>query len=284
MRGPGNGMGLIRDWKKRLGYYEARRNYLRTPFQRALRPDDAFLVGHPKSGNTWLAYMVAILIQGEAHERVTLRNVAEFVPFVHGRDDKIRRYAGLPDPRLFRNENPQYPELYPRTIYLIRDPRAVLVSFWHMYQVMFDDHGLRLEEFVDQYMSMDGIFETWNSKLTRWDRQVINYLTRSQVNDQILTVRYEDMIGDRHACLERVARFLNLRGDGIEIASRRGSFDSMRKVEDEFGAEAYEGKARGDGKFVRVGKVDGWRVEMPIAVASRIENEFGPVMEQAGYS
>jgi Sulfotransferase domain len=277
-------MGLIRTWKKRLGYYEARRNYLRAPFRRALRPDDAFLVGHPKSGNTWLAYMVAILIQGEAHERVTLKNVAEFVPFVHGRDDKIRRYAGLPDPRLFRNENPQYPELYPRTIYLIRDPRAVLVSFWHMYQVMFDDQALSLEGFIDQYMSMTGIFETWNSKLTRWDRQVADYLGRSRADDRILSVRYEDMIGHRRTCLERVAGFLSLRDDGIEIADQRGSFDSMRQVEDKFGAEAYEGKARGDGKFVRVGKIDSWREEMPPAVASRIENEFGPVMEQAGYS
>lgn len=275
---------MIRTWKKRLGYYEARRNYLRTPFQRALRPDDAFLVGHPKSGNTWLAYMVAILIQGEAHDRVTLKNVAEFVPFVHGRDDKIRRYGNLPGPRLFRNENPQYPELYPRTIYLFRDPRAVLVSFWHMYQVMFDDHRLGLEEFIDQYMSMGGIFETWNSKLTRWDLQVVDYLRRAQTNNRILTVRYEDMILDRHACLERVAGFLSLRSDGIEIASRRGSFDSMREVEEKFGAEAYEGKARGDGKFVRVGKVDGWREEMPAAVASRIEKEFGPAMQRAGYS
>lgn len=276
-------MSLLRRWKQQLGYYDARRHYLRSPFQRALRPRDAFLVGHPKSGNTWLAYMVAIMLLGERSDSVTLRNVGDFVPFVHGRDDKIRRYRRLPDPRLFRNENPQYPELYPRTLYMVRDPRAALVSFWHMYQVIFDDPDLPLDEFIDQYMSMDRIFDTWNSKLERWDHQVETYLRRSETDPRILIVRYEDMVGDRRACLREVAEFLDIPAGALECAADRGSFESMRQVEDRFGAEAYEGKAKGEGKFVRIGRTDSWRDEMASAVASRIESEFGRVMQLAGY-
>jgi hypothetical protein len=278
-------VSVLRRWKRRLGYYEARRRYLRRPFERALRSSDAFLVGHPKSGNTWLAYMVALLVAGERHETVTLRNVGRFVPFVHGRDDRIRRYAGLSDPRLFRNENPQYPELYPKTIYLIRDPRAALVSFWHMYQAIFDDRDLPLAEFIDQYMAMDRTFATWNSKLRRWDAQVGDYLVRSNTDARVLIVRYEDMVAGRRDCLSRVARFLDLpvNSKDIDVAVDRGSFEAMRRVEDRFGAEAYEGKAKGHGKFVRVGRADVWREEMSPDVASRIETEFASAMRLAGY-
>jgi hypothetical protein len=229
--------------------------------------------------------MAAILIAGEARDSVTLRNVADFVPFVHGRDDRIRRYPALPDPRLFRNENPQYADLYPRTVYLVRDPRAALVSFWRMYQVIFGSPSVGLEPFIDQYMSMNGIFDTWNSKLERWDRQVGRYLERSRTDPRILIVRYEDMVSDRRDSLARVAGFLEFPASDseIDLAVLRGGFDAMRQVEDRFGAEAYEGKARGKGKFVRVGRIDLWHEEMAPSVASRIEETFGPVMEAAGY-
>ncbi|MFQ5530433.1 MAG: sulfotransferase domain-containing protein, partial [Gemmatimonadota bacterium] len=125
--------------KRRLGYYEVR-NRLREPgFRRCLRPTDVFLVGHPKSGNTWLAYMLAVLLSGERDHEVNLYNVGDFVPFVHGRDHEISKWEHLRNPRVFRNEYPLHRRLYPRILYIVRDPRSVLVSFWHMYRVMFDD-------------------------------------------------------------------------------------------------------------------------------------------------
>ena len=55
-------------------------------FRRLLRPTDVFLVGHPTSENTWLAYMPAILLSKDKVDRVTLSNVGNFVPFIHGQD------------------------------------------------------------------------------------------------------------------------------------------------------------------------------------------------------
>ena len=278
-------MSRIKRWKRRSGYYDLRRRLRRPGFERALRPTDAFVVGHPKSGNTWLAYMLAILLVGDDRDEVTLENVGRYVPFVHGRDDKIRRHGGLPDPRVFRNENPQYPELYPRTIYLVRDPRAALVSFWHMYQVIFDDRDASLAWFMDQYMSMSGIFETWNSKLVRWDRQVRQAVEQSAADPRLCVVRYEDMVADRRGVLGRLAGFLGLaRSDeALDRAAERGSFEAMRRVEDRHGAEAYVKKAAGEGRFVRKGKVDAWKTEMDGALSSRIEDEFGDVMRMTGY-
>jgi hypothetical protein len=271
--------------KRRLGYYRVRAAVHRPAFERALRPTDVFLVGHPKSGNTWLAYMLAVLLEPDEPARVDLLNVGRYIPFVHGRDHRIAAYAALPDPRVFRNEYPRYRDLYPRTIYLVRDPRAVLPSLWEMYRTMLDDRSLSLEAFLDQYLVGHGVFRYWNSDLERWDRQVDRALAAADRDPRILVVRYEDLEADRAAAIERAASFaaIPVTPARLAAAATLGAFDAMRRLEDRRGAEAYHGRARGDGRFVRRGRADGWRDELPPALAARIEALFGPAMRRAGY-
>ena len=286
--------------KRRLGYYRLRdavRNRLREPrFVRSLRPTDAFLVGHPKSGNTWLAYMLAVLLSDDRDGTVNLYNVGDYVPFVHGRDETISAHDHLPDPRVFRNEYPRYPRRYPRTVYLVRDPRAVLVSFRHMYVTMFDDRDMTLSRFVDGYLTGAAPFDAWHRHLERWDRQVAAALRRAEEGDDILISRYEDFVENREAALRRVVEFIAaspeesvpagtpMRDEGrLAHAVARGSFEAMRAVEERHGAEAYVSRARGRGRFIRRGRTDGWRDEMDARVAARIEAAFGRVMERVGY-
>ncbi len=265
-------------------------------FRRKLRPSDVFLVGHPKSGNTWLAYMLAVLLHPRSRDEINLYNIGDYVPFVHGREDRIRRWEHLPNPRVFRNESPQHWDLYPRTLYLIRDPRAVLLSFWHMYRTMFDDRNLGLADFVDRYMSKNSPFDRWNKHLVRWDAQVqraLDALLRGAPEEQerksqrLLIVRYEDLVAAREDTFSGVAEFVSggrPHAVGVERAVEAGELESMRNLEDLHGAEAYAGRARGEGRFVRRGLIDGWKDEMEPAVSDRIVSELGPVMERMGYA
>lgn len=272
-------------WKRRLGYYEARRRVWRRWFRRSLRPADAFLVGHPKSGNTWLAYMLAIALFRDHGQDVTLMNVRKYVPYVHGNDHQIAKYRRLPDPRIFRNEYPNYRDLYPRIIYLMRDPRAVLPSLWHMYQVIFNDSTMSLESFLSQYMDMSGCFTVWNRDLIRWDRQVRQAVTEASHDQRITLVKYEDLIEDRRAVLSGLLSFLGVARteEDLDHAVTRGDFDAMQRLEEEHGAEAYRGRAAGKGRFVRLGEMDSWRREVSPALVEEIEREFAPVMKLAGY-
>ncbi|WP_420633422.1 sulfotransferase domain-containing protein [Candidatus Palauibacter sp.] len=295
--------------KRRAGYYRLRdglRNRLREPrFLRALRPTDVFLVGHPKSGNTWLAYMLAVFLSDDREGEVNLYNVGDHVPFVHGRDHEIASHGDLPDPRVFRNEYPRHPRRYPLTLYLVRDPRAVLVSFWHMYVTMFADREMTLPIFVDGYLSGTAPFDSWHRHLARWDRQVSVALRRAERGERICIARYEDFVDDREAALRRVAEFIgrvpagtspagSAGGGGaaeggasfearLSRAVARGAFEAMKEVEDRHGAEAYVGRARAEGRFIRRGRTDGWKDEMDPGIAARIETAFGQVMERAGY-
>lgn len=272
-------------WKRRLGYYNARRHVWRGLFRRSLRPTDAFLVGHPKSGNTWLAYMLAIALFRDHRHDVTLMNVRKYVPYVHGKDHYIAKYRHLPDPRVFRNEYPNYRDLYPKIIYLMRDPRAVLPSLWHMYRVIFDDSRMTLASFVSQYMAMSGCFTVWNQDLIRWDRQVRQAMMDEAHDPRVVIVKYEDLVHDRRTTLKRLLLFLGVSRaeEVLDHAAERGSFDAMQRLEDQHGAEAYRGRASGHGRFIRVGEIDSWRREVDPALVATVEREFAPVMQQAGY-
>src|SRR5579884_3781920 len=63
--------------------------------RRCVRFTDVFIVGHPKSGNTWLAYMLAILLRKDKRDRITLKNLNLYVPFTqftHREDSALEQY------------------------------------------------------------------------------------------------------------------------------------------------------------------------------------------------
>lgn len=71
-----------------LGKELAGRQY--TPFS-----DDVCLVAYPKSGNTWLRFLVGNLVHSE--DPVTFANIESFVPSIYHNPDRILRR--IPRPR-----------------------------------------------------------------------------------------------------------------------------------------------------------------------------------------
>jgi hypothetical protein len=262
-----------------------RRRRNRRMFEQYVRPTDVFLVGHPKSGNTWLAYMLAILLTKDQGSAVTLANIKDNVPPVHGKDHRIKEFSSLPNPRIFREEYPTHADLYPKTIYLLRDPRAVLVSLYHMYRIECNDPNMSIATFMDDYLTRRGCFQRWNRGLIRWDRQVQTWTEQAAHDPRIMIVRYEDMVQDRRGVLERVATFAGISYDAnqMRLVHERSSFEAMQKDEEEHGAEAYPGKMAKRGRFIRRGETDGWKTEMDDLLARRIETEFVSTMKATGY-
>jgi len=264
-----------------LAPYRKRRD--RTLFKLHLDLSDIFLVGHPKSGNTWLAYMLAILIRRDFGHQITLSNIGEYIPVVHGRDRKIAKYSNLPKPRVFRNEWPVHPDLYPKVVYLVRDPRAVLVSYYHMYRTITPDCEMSIRAFVEEYLSHGCI---WNLEpLVRWDRQVLVWKKRAEREGNVMIVKYEDMVIGRAQVLKGLIKFgeIPCTQADLDIAVARGSFELMRKDEEKHGAESYPGAVGKRGRFIRRGKIDGWKDEMDLPTLKQIERELGAAMKAMGY-
>ena len=253
-------------------------------FQSHLRPSDVFLVGHPKSGNTWLAYMLGIAMRKNFNlKQITLANVQEFFPAIHARDRDIASYAHVPSPRIFRNESPVYGELYPKTIYIMRDPRSVLVSYYHHALHDLGEFDWTLDDYVEEMLT-HGCIKRLEPELVRWDKHVSYWLERSK-RQPVKFVKYEEMKHDRRQVLEDIIKFIGFSRDDedVALAVEQGSFENMRANEETYGAEPYSGTKGERGYFVRNGKVDGWKKELSAGLAARIEREFSVTMRLAGY-
>src|SRR5579871_1431411 len=90
------------------------------------RPEDVFIAGYPKSGNTWVQNLLVGVVYGAAPSRVPDTLVQDLVPDVHSRS-WYRRYGRL---MFFKTHHLPRPE-YRRVVYLLRDGRDVMVSYWH---------------------------------------------------------------------------------------------------------------------------------------------------------
>ena len=64
--------------------------------------------------------------------------------------------------------------------------------------------------------------------------------------------------------------------DIFKLAVEKGNFKSMQKDELKHGAESYPGEKGSKGLFVRKGKVDSWREEMPQESIRNIEIVIKP--------
>ncbi len=203
-------------------------------------PDDVFIVSYPKSGNTWLRFLLANILKQQ--EEINFHTVHNYVPEV-GKQDEI--IDNLERPRIIKSHS-LYIREYPKVIYLIRDGRDVYVSYYfhRLKQLPVD---CTFGEFLK---SQDHYPCAWGEHVSSW------LIRRSSSN--FLIVRYEDLIDDCLKQLKRIANFLSLKQseEQLKLATKKSSFDNMRRLEFEKG-RLY--KDHGPKIFMRKGKTGDWK-------------------------
>lgn len=95
----------------------------------------------------------------------------------------------------------------------------------------------------------------------------------------VFTARYEDLKANPVGQFYDILEFLDaprLSVDAVEDAVEKTRFDRLKETEGEPGTGH-------EGEFFRSGKTDGWKDELPVEVARKIEQDHGEVMEALGY-
>lgn len=247
------------------------------PAGRALEvaPDDAFIVSYPKSGNTWVRFMVAALAAPD--RQIDFVNVHEIVPDIYRASPRV--LARLPRPRILKSHE-YFDPRYPKVVYLVRDPRDVCISYFHFRLRRFGPGEGPLDRHVARFLA--GELDPFG----RWRENVGSWLGARRDDPGFLLVRYEDLVSEPARELRRIAAFLGLseQADAIDLAVRRSSFDEMRRIE-RFQAEVtgHLEKERVRQPFVRSGRVGGWQDELPDQLARMIERACREPMELLGY-
>lgn len=237
---------------------------------RGLRREDVALASYPRSGNTWTRFLLYQLISGTES---SFAEVDAGVPYIGEHTPATRRL--LPDGGRLIKTHEYTPSLYSRAVYLVRDPRDVILSE-HRHQTKFGFYRRPLDDFVDDFVAgrVHGL-GTWSSHVERW-------LDASERDDQrVIVVRFEALRSDAAGQLARIAAFLGLDADPdrLEFAIEASSLARMRKAEDRSDMARVNPEIR----HISEGKVGGWSERLTAGQQERIERAAGPVMERLGY-
>jgi hypothetical protein len=254
-----------------LGLDRAERNF-------AVYPGDTFLVSYPRSGNTWTRFLIANLVHPD--KQVSFTNIEKLIPDTSSQSNRaLKRIAR---PRIIKTHE-YFDHRYPKTIYIVRDPRDVALSYYDFqrkYRQIAD--GYPLERYVDEFVSGRLISESWGT----WAENVASWVYTRGRRQDFLLLRYEDMLTDTAAETRRIAIFLGIEPDPgrLRQAIERSSADRMRELEK---AEADQWIAtknrRKDIPFVRTARSGGWKTSLPEVCVRQIEAAWGDLMTTLGY-
>jgi hypothetical protein len=240
-------------------------------------PDDVFLVSYPKSGNTWTRFLIANLVY--PHKQVDFANINQLTPDPEAMSK--RDLARISRPRIIKSHQ-YFDPRYERVIYIVRDPRDVVLS-----QYYFDikrgaiAESLPIESYVPLFIrgEDDRPYGTWGENVASW------FYVRGS-HRGFLLVRYELLQSQGLQELARIAKFLGIPADEkrLAMALERSSADRMRELEKKQ-AHLWSStrETRKDKPFVRAAKSGGWKSELPRSCVSELELAWGPLMQDLGY-
>jgi hypothetical protein len=247
-------------------------------------PDDVFLTSYPRSGNTWLRFLIGNLAYQD--EPVSFANIEGRIPEIHFHSD--HRLRTLPRPRLLKSHECFQPH-YPRIIYIVRDPRDVAVSFYH--------HNVKAGNISDDYPMEDFtarfIAAEFDPRWGSWSDHVVSWLMLRRARPGFILLRYEDMKSDPAGELARLAAFLQTCGFGniestpekLQRAIDLSSPERMRELEKKQAhGWVLTSNTRPDKPFVRTATSGGWKSTLSPSSVAQIESAWGSVMQELGYA
>jgi len=241
-----------------------------------LYPDDTFLVSYPRSGNTWTRFLIANLIDDE--HPATFANIDARIPEPAAMSR--RQLASVPRPRIIKSHE-YFDPRYRRLIYLVRDPRDVVVSnYYFQLKKRFIPNGYPMDEYVPAFVS------TGIDRFASWGENVAGWLATRSSSSDFLLLKYEEMTKEPERELSKIASFLNIPVNHARIARavELSSVQRMRELEkEEMDSWKVTRNTRKDIPFIRTATPGAWRSVLSNCQVEQIECAWWPIMTALGY-
>ena len=251
--------------------HEMAKSPVRTPLvwirHKSLRANDVFLASYPRSGSTWLRFLLYESLAGESSG---FGNVNHSIPDV--KEHKIGVSLMPNDGRLIKTHEVYHPE-YRKAVYLVRDPRDVALSEY-AYQSALGLVNQPLEDYLRVFMSK-GV-----NPFSCWTKHVESWLSAPLSEDQLLVVRFEDLRRDSVQAVSEIIRFFGIAPDEARIrpAIANNSVERMKAKEKETPQRASK-----KGQFIRSGSVGGWRANLTEAQAKIFRDHASSLLTRLRY-
>lgn len=201
--------------------------------------DDFFIVGYPKSGNTWFQNIIAGIVYGINPELVPDSLTQEIIPDLH----RKKFFKRIQTPMFFKTHNLPRCE-YRKVIYLLRDGRDVMVSYYH-YNTAIYGKSVSMNSMI---VKMENIFPCqWHEHVEKW--------SKNPFGAQIILVKYEELLNKPLETLLKVSLFIGVERDEAQLMRvyEQCSFNKLQKREIKTGLD--DSSWPNDKLFFRRGKV-----------------------------
>lgn len=230
-----------------------------------IMPADIVVCGFPRSGHTWLQNLIAGIAFGVDPEFAPDALIQDLVPDLHYK----RFYKRYGPTAYFKSHALPTPE-YRRVVYLLRDGRDALVSYYHLMTALSGPMDwMRLAR-------GEGVIPCpWHEHVERW--------LANPHGAEMLIVRYEDLLADTMRELKRLGAFAGLKRDdaGLERIAIQAGFAKAQEKERRLGWDNPNWPR--DQPFIRRGQIGSWRDELPAAVLAEFMKQAGATLERVGY-
>ena len=254
----------------------------RTPLRRlvvecrhvGLSEADVFLASFPKTGNTWLKFMLTHLLTGE--EAPDTLTTDRYVPSI-GQHFFSRRV--IPSGGRIIKTHERYRNCYHRAIFIVRDGRDVAVSYYSHVQRM-RKMRMPFHEYLLTYLEGKiGGFGAWHEHAKSW---LDSGLT---TDSNKIVVRYEDLLSRCAPELQRICDFLNIDASEQKIREviAANEFQQMKRREARGGLGIVGGEKDGL-TFVRKGTSGDWVNHFSDKDLRYFMELSGNVMKEFGYT
>ena len=187
------------------------------------RHDDIYVVEFPKSGITWLGFLVAnveLRLSGIDRE-VTFFNRQQFFVDVHKAKGQL---VDPPIQRRYIKSHANYNPLYPYVIYLYRNPTDVMVSYYNF--MLEKGAKIPFPSFV----------RSKRYGIPAWINHIDGWVLRNDRFTKLHLMTYEDLISEPQAVLDQWFNSI-----GISVSERilneaiaASSMENMKASEDHF--------------------------------------------------
>ncbi|KAM6368005.1 LOW QUALITY PROTEIN: amine sulfotransferase-like [Alca torda] len=233
-----------------------------------IKDSDIFLTTYPKSGTVWTQNLSLIIHEGHRNGTENM-NTMERIPWLEY-NIKNKDYAALPLPR-FATHLPYY--LVPRdlrnkrarVIYVSRNPKDVMVSYYHFSKYMSVLEEVPDFTFMERFLAGKVLGSSWLDHVAGW------YSHAEDFNILFLTMKNEK---DLRSAVLKICNFLDkkLSEEEVDSVVRQATFENMRKDP----RANYENLpddivAKDKGSFLRKGTVGDWKNIMTVAQSERFD-------------